>query len=75
MDMQMPEMDGFEATGASAPMPRLRHVPIVAMTANAMAGTARCLAAGMDDHVAKPIDPDELIGTLLRWVKPQTTAS
>ncbi len=71
MDMQMPVMDGIEATKQIRSEPRFRHLPIIAMTANAMAGDReRCLAAGMNDHVAKPIDPDTMFGALLRWVKP-----
>jgi PAS domain S-box-containing protein len=69
MDCQMPVMDGFEATRrirASG----LRELPIIAMTANAMAGDRdRCLAAGMNDHVAKPIDVRELFGALRRWAR------
>jgi CheY-like chemotaxis protein len=69
MDCQMPVMDGFEATRRIRAN-GLRELPIIAMTANAMAGDRdRCLAAGMDDHVAKPIDVRELFGTLTRWVR------
>ena len=72
MDCQMPVMDGFEATRrirASG----LRELPIIAMTANAMAGDRdRCLAAGMNDHVAKPIDVRELFGALARWARRST---
>jgi two-component system, sensor histidine kinase and response regulator len=79
MDCQMPEMDGYEATrairqreaAAAAPHPRpllLTHLPIIAMTANAMQGDReKCLAAGMDDYVSKPINPTELKTTLERW--------
>jgi signal transduction histidine kinase/CheY-like chemotaxis protein/HPt (histidine-containing phosphotransfer) domain-containing protein len=73
MDIQMPEMDGFEAarqiraSGKDAAM----RVPIIAMTANAMAGDReRSIEAGMNDHVTKPINPDELFAALLRWIKP-----
>ena len=69
MDLQMPEMDGLEATR------RIRHVagfdglPILAMTANAMTGDReRCLAAGMNDHIAKPIDRQQLFDALVRWI-------
>jgi len=58
MDMQMPVMDGITATLEIRAAKRFDDLPIVAMTANTMAGDRdRCLAAGMNDHVAKPIDP------------------
>jgi signal transduction histidine kinase/CheY-like chemotaxis protein/HPt (histidine-containing phosphotransfer) domain-containing protein len=72
MDMQMPVMDGIEATIQIRKQPRLAALPVVAMTANAMAADRdRCLAAGMNDHLAKPIDPDLLVATLRRWVRPR----
>jgi len=68
MDMQMPVMDGIEATKVIRADPRFETLPIIAMTANAMAADRdRCLEAGMDDHIAKPIDPDQLFNVLLRW--------
>jgi two-component system sensor histidine kinase/response regulator len=68
MDMQMPVMDGIEATRLIRSDPRFERLPIVAMTANAMAADRdRCLEAGMNDHIAKPIDPDQLLQVLLRW--------
>jgi two-component system sensor histidine kinase/response regulator len=68
MDMQMPVMDGIEATKVIRADPRFETLPIVAMTANAMAADRdRCLEAGMNDHIAKPIDPDQLFNILLRW--------
>jgi two-component system sensor histidine kinase/response regulator len=72
MDMQMPVMDGLTATRAIRRRPELADLPIVAMTANAMAGDReRCLEAGMNDHMTKPIDPDELWTQLRRWIRPR----
>ena len=72
MDMQMPVMDGVAATKAIRSNPQFRALPIVAMTANVMANDReKCIEAGMNDHVAKPIDPDELFAALLRWIKPR----
>ncbi|MCC7262461.1 MAG: PAS domain S-box protein [Candidatus Latescibacteria bacterium] len=69
MDMQMPVMDGVAATQEIRQDARFANLPILAMTANAMAGDRdRCLAAGMNDHVAKPIDPEVLFAALLRWI-------
>jgi two-component system sensor histidine kinase/response regulator len=69
MDLQMPVMDGFEATRRIRAQPRFARLPVLAMTANALAGDReRSLAAGMNDHVTKPIDPDELFDVLLRWL-------
>ena len=73
MDLQMPEMDGFTTTKLLRRMPRLQQLPIIAMTAHALVEERqRCLDAGMNDHVSKPIDPDRLLSTLLRWAKPRT---
>jgi CheY-like chemotaxis protein len=70
MDMQMPVMDGIEATRILRSDPRFKQLPIIAMTANAMASDRDlCLEAGMNDHIAKPIDPDQLFGVLLRWIR------
>ncbi|NPC55117.1 response regulator [Caenimonas soli] len=75
MDMQMPVMDGLEATIEIRKLGRFDALPIVAMTANAMAqDRQRCLDAGMNDFVSKPIEPDELWRTLLRWVGTRTAA-
>jgi PAS domain S-box-containing protein len=72
MDMQMPVMDGVTATRNIRKQARYQHLPIVAMTANAMqADRDRCMAAGMNDHIAKPIEPEELWKALLKWIKPQ----
>jgi signal transduction histidine kinase/DNA-binding response OmpR family regulator/HPt (histidine-containing phosphotransfer) domain-containing protein len=72
MDLQMPEMDGFTATNLLRRDPRLKNLPIIAMTAHALVEERqRCLDAGMNDHVAKPIDPDKLFSTLMRWARPR----
>ncbi|MBF0182393.1 MAG: response regulator [Magnetococcales bacterium] len=72
MDVQMPEMDGYEATRRIRREPSLAGLPVVAMTANAMASDrARCLEEGMSDHVGKPIDPKELFAVLARWIEPR----
>jgi signal transduction histidine kinase/CheY-like chemotaxis protein/HPt (histidine-containing phosphotransfer) domain-containing protein len=69
MDVQMPEMDGFQATREIRGHRSARDLPIIAMTAHAMEEERRrCLAAGMNDHIAKPLDPALLIATLRRWV-------
>lgn len=69
MDMQMPVMDGVTATRAIRKMPRYANLPIVAMTANVMPGDReRCLQVGMNDHLPKPVDPEELLQKLLRWI-------
>jgi PAS domain S-box-containing protein len=70
MDMQMPVMDGIEATRILRADPRHQTLPIIAMTANAMESDREvCLEAGMNDHIAKPIDPDQLFSVLLRWIR------
>jgi two-component system, sensor histidine kinase and response regulator len=68
MDLQMPEMDGFEATARLRSDSRFARLPIVAMTAHAtLEERQQCLAAGMNDHIAKPINPDQLIATVARF--------
>ena len=75
MDMQMPEMDGITATKEIRKRPHLAGLPVVAMTANAMQGDRdRCLAAGMNDHIAKPIEPEDLWQALLKWIAPRQIA-
>jgi CheY-like chemotaxis protein len=73
MDCQMPQMDGYEATRLLRLQPLLQELPIIAMTANVMSGDReRAIAAGMNDHVAKPINVDDLLATLARWIRPIT---
>ena len=69
MDVQMPEIDGLQATRMLRGTPGGAQVPIIAMTANAFSEDRQaCLAAGMNDHVAKPVDPEGLYATLLHWL-------
>ena len=71
MDVQMPVMDGYTASREIRKDFRFRELPIIAMTANAMAGDReKSLEAGMNDHVAKPIDTNELFSTLAKWIEP-----
>jgi signal transduction histidine kinase/DNA-binding response OmpR family regulator/HPt (histidine-containing phosphotransfer) domain-containing protein len=69
MDLHMPVLDGLEATRRIRVMPQGRFVPIIAMTAAAMAtDRSACIDVGMNAHIAKPIDPQELVDTLVRWI-------
>lgn len=73
MDCQMPVMDGFEATRRIREDGRYGKLPILAMTANAMAGDKeKCVASGMNDHIAKPIDVAQLFITLAEWITPSS---
>ena len=70
-DIQMPEMDGYQAAARIRADERLARLPIIAMTAHAtMEERQRCLDAGMNDHVSKPIDPENLFATVGRYVQP-----
>ncbi len=75
MDCQMPVMDGYDATRKLREDARHAALPVIAMTANAMVGDKeKCLAAGMNDFIAKPIDVAQLFTTLARWIKPRHPA-
>jgi PAS domain S-box-containing protein len=72
MDMQMPHMDGLEATRQIRSLPGGPNTPIIAMTANAFAeDKSRCFEAGMDDFITKPIDPEGLFRVMLQWLMSQ----
>ncbi|MBR0568747.1 response regulator [Azoarcus sp. L1K30] len=75
MDLQMPRMDGYQATAAIRAEHDLSGLPIIAMTAHGRdEDREQCLAAGMNDHLSKPVDPALLAGTLARWLPPGATA-
>ena len=72
MDLQMPEMDGYQATAKLRADPRFANLPIIAMTAHAtIEERQRCIASGMNDHISKPIDPANLFETVGRFYKPK----
>ena len=69
MDMQMPKLNGLEATRAIRQLPRHTKTPIIALTANAFDEDRQsCMEAGMDDHISKPVEPELLFTTLLKWM-------
>lgn len=70
MDVQMPKMDGYEASRIIRADPRSSGLPIIAMTAHAMKGDReKCMQAGMNGYVPKPVDPEQLVSTLAAWIK------
>ena len=76
MDMQMPKLNGLEATRQIRQLPAYRDRPIIAMTANAFAeDKALCTSAGMNDFIAKPFNPDELYAILLKWLESRPVSS
>ncbi|NOR51378.1 MAG: response regulator [Gammaproteobacteria bacterium] len=73
MDIQMPVMDGYSATQEIRKLPQFKDLPIIAMTASVMKGDReKAEAAGMNDHIAKPLDVDEMFITMARWISPTT---
>lgn len=71
MDLQMPVMDGYTATKKIKALEKFSDLPVIAMTADAMAGVwERVKASGMDDYISKPIDPGKLFRILARWIRP-----
>ncbi|MBI9091029.1 MAG: response regulator [Desulfobacterium sp.] len=78
MDVQMPEMDGFEATRTIRKWesPATGRLPIIAITAHAIKGDReQCFEAGMNDYITKPMDPDRLFSTLKKWIRPKINLS
>ena len=76
MDCQMPVMDGYEATMRIRNQAKYKDLPVLAMTANAMAGDReKVLAAGMNDHIAKPINVYEMFHTMAKWITPSNSVS
>lgn len=69
MDMMMPEMDGYQAIAQINLMPEIKHIPVIAVTAQAMVGDReRCINAGASGYVSKPINVDELTGLLKKYI-------
>ncbi len=72
MDVMMPEMDGYSTTAAIREMPQFAELPVIVVTARAMPGDRdKALAAGASDYVTKPVDTDELLGCITRWLAPK----
>jgi len=72
MDCQMPVMDGYTATKKIRQKSKFEHIPVIAMTANVMAGDReRVVSAGMDDHIGKPINVKEMFTTMSKWITPK----
>jgi CheY-like chemotaxis protein len=72
MDIQMPETDGLTTTVKLRRHSHLREVPIIAMTAHAMPGDReKSLAVGMNDHIAKPIEPEKVFAVIAKWLSPE----
>ena len=76
LDLRMPNMNGFEAAKAIRVLPGGDTIPILALTANAFSDDRQlCMDAGMDEHIKKPVKPEELFETLINWLsKPRTPA-
>ena len=69
MDIQLPEMDGYQATRTIRARPEFAELPIIAMTAHALKGDReKCLEAGMNDYISKPIDPEKMFGAIRHWL-------
>jgi CheY-like chemotaxis protein len=75
MDVMMPEMDGYATTAAIRKMPRFNRLPIIMVTAKAMAGDReKSLSSGASDYITKPVDPDDLLACIARWLRVPTDA-
>ena len=73
MDCQMPIMDGYECTRRIRVWERFKNLPVIAMTANTMKGDReKVLAVGMNDHIPKPIEPDDMLVTMAKWIRPES---
>jgi CheY-like chemotaxis protein len=76
MDMQMPNLNGVDATKAIRTLPGYAETPILAMTANAFDEDRRiCIDAGMNDYIGKPVEPDVLFETMLKWLGKRTQSA